>query len=447
MIMFKKFTSKSQFSRNILTLMTGTTIAQAIPIAISPILTRMYTPEEFGLFALYVAIASIFAVIVTGRYELAIMLPLKDGDAANVVLLSLLIAVFVSISLLIIIILFSMEISLMLEAEKIRPWLYLLPITTFVVGAYNSFNFWHNRKKRFINMSQSKVLQSSTMGGGQVGLGSLKVGSTGLIIGWLMGQVIALMVVLKVAWSNDRLVFKQCKRVKIIALARRYRYFPKVNLLSSVLNTASVQVPIILFSSFFSETVTGFFSLAQRILLIPMSLMGTAVGQVFLQRASELKKDKKRLKLLTLSIYKKLLIIGFFPTAVVLLFGNDLFAIVFSEKWRIAGEYAELLALWTFFVFISSPLSHLLTIYEKHAQALVFNVLLFSSRVCVLFFGWQYIQEPYQTVAVYGVVGAGVWFFFVLYLLSLADIGYIESIRPLFIALIAFLPVFIYKFY
>ena len=79
--MLKHLKPKSEFGRNVLTLMTGTTIAQAIPIAISPILTRIYTPEDFGVFALYISISTIFAVIVTGRYELAIMLPKKNKDA------------------------------------------------------------------------------------------------------------------------------------------------------------------------------------------------------------------------------------------------------------------------------------------------------------------------------------------------------------------------------
>jgi O-antigen/teichoic acid export membrane protein len=87
-----KLKPKSEFAKNVLTLMTGTTIAQAIPIAISPILTRIYTPEDFGVFALYMSLASIISVVATGRYELAIMLPKKDDDAINIVALSTLIS-------------------------------------------------------------------------------------------------------------------------------------------------------------------------------------------------------------------------------------------------------------------------------------------------------------------------------------------------------------------
>ena len=98
--------SKSEFSRNVLTLMTGTTIAQAIPIAISPILTRIYTPEDFGLFAIFIAITSIFGSMANGRYELAIMLPTKDEDAINIFALGFIISTFISLVLLLLVVLF-----------------------------------------------------------------------------------------------------------------------------------------------------------------------------------------------------------------------------------------------------------------------------------------------------------------------------------------------------
>ena len=97
--MINKLKPKSEFSRNVLTLMTGTTIAQAIPIAISPILTRIYTPEEFGIFALYMAFISIGAAIVTGKYEMAILLPKRNEYAKYLVVISIFLTTCFSILL------------------------------------------------------------------------------------------------------------------------------------------------------------------------------------------------------------------------------------------------------------------------------------------------------------------------------------------------------------
>jgi len=86
--MLRKLIPQSRYARNVITLMTGTGLAQAIPVAISPILTRLYSPEDFGTFAVYMAVVSIASVLVTGRYELAIMLPKNDRDALHIVVLS-----------------------------------------------------------------------------------------------------------------------------------------------------------------------------------------------------------------------------------------------------------------------------------------------------------------------------------------------------------------------
>ena len=138
----KRFLPKSEFGRNVLTLMTGTTIAQAIPIAISPILTRIYTPEDFGLFAFYASIASIISVVATGRYELAIMLPKKDDDAINIVVLSILISFLVSLLSLIIVLVFNTQITNLLGNPEIANWLYFIPLTVLFTGIYQSFNYW-----------------------------------------------------------------------------------------------------------------------------------------------------------------------------------------------------------------------------------------------------------------------------------------------------------------
>jgi len=142
--------------------MTGTTIAQAIPIAISPILTRIYTPEDFGVFALYMSIVSVIATIATGRYELAIMLPKKDEDAVNIVALSIIISFFVSFIAFLIVYIFNSQITNLLGSPEISNWIYFIPITVLLAGVYQSFNYWNNRKKKYRRLVTSIVMQSGT---------------------------------------------------------------------------------------------------------------------------------------------------------------------------------------------------------------------------------------------------------------------------------------------
>ena len=147
--MIQRHKPLSEFNRNVLTLMTGTTIAQAIPIAISPILTRIYTPEDFGVLALFVAITSIFGSIANGRYELAIMLPKKDENAINIFALGLIITFSMSFILLVLVVLFNEQITELLKNDEISVWLYFVPIAVLFIGLYNMLAYYNNRKKYY----------------------------------------------------------------------------------------------------------------------------------------------------------------------------------------------------------------------------------------------------------------------------------------------------------
>jgi len=131
--MINRLKPKSEFSRNVLTLMTGTTIAQAIPIAISPILTRIYTPEDFGVVGLFGAISGIFGAIATGKYELAIMLPRKDEDAINIFALGFIITATLTFVSLLIVSFLADSLAILLNNKEIEFWLYFIPISVFLL--------------------------------------------------------------------------------------------------------------------------------------------------------------------------------------------------------------------------------------------------------------------------------------------------------------------------
>ncbi|MDA1148956.1 MAG: oligosaccharide flippase family protein, partial [Bacteroidetes bacterium] len=181
--MIKRLKPKSEFNRNVLTLMTGTTIAQAIPIAITPILTRLYTPEDFGLLALFVAVTAIFGSIANGRYELAIMLPEEDEDAINIAALGLLIALVFSIVLLIPAIFLNGQITNLLRNQEIGFWLYFVPFIVLMTGLYNVLNYLNTRKKLYKDIAKATILRSSVSAAIQVSVGFFKSGVTGLISG------------------------------------------------------------------------------------------------------------------------------------------------------------------------------------------------------------------------------------------------------------------------
>jgi len=382
--MINKLKPKSEFSKNVLTLMTGTTIAQVIPIAISPILTRLYTPEDFGVLALFVAITSIFGSIANGRYELAIMLPKKDEDAINIFALGFIIVSVLSLFLLFVVIIFHDYILDLLNNKEISPWLYFVPVSVFFMGLFNILNYFNNRKKQYKDLAKATIIKSIVTAIVQFSLGFFKAGVTGLISGQLASSFFANMKLLKNILDDKKLVLK-INKLKMLALAKRYKDFPKFTLWAGLLNTSSTHLTNILISSLFSIKTLGFYSLSQRLLAMPSSLIGGSIGQVLFQQATEEKHKTGYIDKSFKSVLKKLVLISL-PSFFILFFiVEDLFAFVFGEEWRIAGYYAKILIPLFAISFIVSPLTILNQVNLKNKLGMQWQIGLLSLYMIILY--------------------------------------------------------------
>lgn len=383
-----QFKPKSEFSRNVVTLITGTTIAQAIPIAISPILTRIYTPHDFGVFALFTAITSILSVIGTGRYELAIMLPTKDVNATNIIVLSSIIAFFISLLSFLVIFIFNTQITTILGNPEISNWLYLIPISLFITGIYQNLNYWNNRKKRYKQLADNRIIQSTTTAITNIGMGSQGLGTSGLIIGSILGQGIATVLLSKKLWDADNRLFYKIKKLKIFAMLRKYMDFPKHSLPTALLDTLSINAPLFILTQLFSTTIVGYYSFSYKLLQLPMSLIGTSVSQVFYQQFSELKGNYIEQKKLLLSVWKKQFMLGLIPFSILFFFGEEIFSFLFGNHWAVAGKIASVLSTMIFFMFISSPTSSVFTVLRIQKIGLYFGVFVLITRPLTLFVGY-----------------------------------------------------------
>ena len=391
--MIKKLKPRSEFSRNVLTLMTGTIVAQAIPIAISPILTRLYTPEDFGTFALYMSLSSILTVIATGRYELAIMLPTKDSDAIHIMILSALITGGISILCLLIVFFFNTDITNLLGNESISNWLYLLPFSIFISGLYTNLNYWNNRKKAFKRLALNRVWQSGTTATANLAMGWSNL-HNGLILGSFFGQFAALGILMKKTWKDIKTDLQILHKLKIISVAKRYIKFPKYDILASLSNILAQQLPNIFFNALFNAATAGFYYLTQKMLGLPITLIASSILDVFKEQASKDFKKYGNTKTIYLSTFKKLFLFSSVPSILIFFFAPDLFEIVFGKKWVIAGEYAQILAPMLFLRFISSPLSFMLYIGEKQ------HINLYSQLglLIMILFSFFISEDPKNTV-------------------------------------------------
>ncbi|MFW3344163.1 lipopolysaccharide biosynthesis protein [Aliarcobacter butzleri] len=354
--MLNKLKPKSEFSRNVLTLMTGTTIAQAIPIAISPILTRIYTPEDFGVLALFVAITTIFGSVANGRYELAIMLPRKDEDAINIFALGFIITAMMSFILLILAIVFNNYFTKLLGNDEISFWLYFVPLTVFLTGLWNILNYFNNRRKQYKDLRNSTIIKSIVLAAIQLSVGFLKSGVTGLISGQIISQLFANSKLLKNI-IKDKFLISKISRIKMLTLLKKYKKFPIYSLPSTLADTSSQQLPYLIIPTIFSLTVSGYFSFAKKIINLPSSFISSSISQVFYQSMVNAKNERCGLEILLFKTLKKLALIAFPITLFLYFLIPYIFPFIFGQNWTISGEIAQYLSLIFFITFIVSPLS------------------------------------------------------------------------------------------
>jgi len=370
--MITKLKPKSEFTRNVLTLMTGSTIAQAIPIAISPILTRIYTPEDFGFLALYMSILGFFSTAVTGKYELAIMLPKKDSDAFSIVILSILISLFISLLSFIVIFIFNTQITNILANKEISKWLYLLPISILLTGIYQTLNYWNSRKKRFKILAMGRVLQAGISSTSNLSFGFGGLGGSGLILSGIIGQLLGTSYLFKTIWNENKNTVSIFNKFKIIVMIKKYKKFPLITLPNSLIDSFRLSGISILISNFFTTAVLGQFSLAWRMVQMPMSLIGGSISQVFFQKLSTC--NKRDLNKLIINFIIKASLVSAPLFLILYLFSPDIFQFVFGEEWKIAGEAASTMSLWLFLNFVSSPLSTIYLILNKQEIMIIFSI-------------------------------------------------------------------------
>lgn len=370
--MLIKFKTQSEFTKHVLTLISGTGMSQIILIIFSPILTRIYSPEEFGIFALYVGVVTFIASLSAGRYDFAILKPRKYYEAMTLLLLSLFLVLIVSIISLFTIIIFFDYIVELIKIHEYIFIIYFIPISILITAIFQILSFWNNRNKNFKLTSYGNISKSIFISLLQTS--SYKIGF-GLIIGQIIGNLISVFVISKDFVRKDIKNIHRINIKHIKATAIKYKYFPTYNLMHMLVTSVRGNGLIILISLFFGNLTLGFYSLAMRALVVPVSVIGNSVGQVFYQKIASM--NAKRIDIYDFSI--KTLKIQFFlsiPIFTLIYFiSPKLFSFVFGEKWEIAGNYVQALSPYIFFVFILSSISSIAIVLNKQKEMFYFGII------------------------------------------------------------------------
>ena len=365
----------SEYSKNIFTLFAGTSIAQAIPILIAPILTRIYTPSEFGVFAIFASICAIIEPISNGRYELAILLPEKDNDSKNLFVLGFLIALSLTLvlSLLLLIPASRRFILSMFEDVNIGYWLYFVPVSLLFGGAYLGVHKLAVRMKQYRAIAKSTVTRSITRSVTQVSIGMALPGPAGLIVGKLLEYFAGFLVL----WKNlgpFKRDYSAVSKENIKKVANRYRKFPIYSIPAALSNSFAFELNKVLIAIFYSSTVLGLYDFVDRLLGAPASLIGKSVGQVFFKEAVDEKgKTGSAIKIFNDTVLKLTYLglpiyLGIFGVC------KFWFIPIFGDKWASAQPMALIIIPFLFMRYLIAPLSNINKVFETQKFGIIWQI-------------------------------------------------------------------------
>ena len=395
--MINKLKPKSEFSRNVLTLMTGTAIAQAIPLIFSPLLTRLYTPDQFGTLAFFISSYALLAILFTAKYEQAIMIP-KGSIIPKYIFQSILLISGIFIVLSYLTLFFVRDFYYIENIDTLI--LFLLPLAAFLFVLNQALIQMINRKRKFKITAQGKVVLWSVITFAQIVLAISNIQNYGLIAGQIIGLLsVVVFLILKSKIKIGTISFSKMKWS-----IRKYINFPKFVMPNAFMNTLSINLPNILLGTFFGWQYAGFYLLATRIVSTPVSLVTTSISQVFYQKASELYAHKQNLKSLIFKTYLNQLKIGIIPIIMVSLMAPIVFKILFGEEWYQAGIYTRYLSPWLFMVFLNTPISSIVNITNRQKEYLIFEVLLLIARSTAFVVGKYYFDDALISIVLFAVV-------------------------------------------
>lgn len=382
----------------------GTGIAQLIGICATPILTRIFQPDAFGSFSIFLAVTSVLSVIFTLRLDAAIPLPESDKESQHLLIAS----AFVSgiCSALCIPVLYGL-----INFQIIERWWSWILLTAGFLGIFNSLGAWANRKDQYVESSMSKIVQAILAVTIPIGASTLIPGAQSLICGASAGYLVA-----SIFLSSRLKIFSLPVIPKDIWKSIvKYRRFPQHIMPSHLVGAIHFQIPIVVMGFLYSVEEAGYFGLANRLVAIPTTLISSAIGEVFRQHAA--KQFNLRGNFESLFLKTLLYSVGFaLPCySVLYFFGPEGFQFAFGSNWKLAGEFASILAFWGFFSFTTGSVDKGAIIvgatryvFYWHLSMLITNVALAMAAIFMALNSLQYLAGVVIIKSIHHIVDLGI---------------------------------------
>jgi len=427
---------QKETTRNFMKLFSGTMVAQGMSLLLAPVLSRLFTPEDFGLVALYLGILSVLSVITTAKYEQAIMLPRHEMDAVRICWLVMGITTLVSLATCLIVVLFNKPLALLSGNPGISPWLYVLPLSLFLHGLTQTATFFANRRKRFGLMAAATVAQYTLLNAVRVAAGWVQSSYNGLISGQLAGQAIAAAYMSAGVYKDIRqtgngrtIINHRISMEGIMQQARIYIGYPKFNMPLNFTNNLSGSLPIFMLTWGFSPAIAGLYAFGYTFVFRPIGLFSQSTLQVLSQKIISDHHHGIAVYPALRKLAGRLLLAAILPATVLTIAAPALFAFAFSEEYRMAGTFLQYLSPYLVMVFVTSPLAFVPELFFRQKKAMAIDMVYLLLRFAALAMG-IYLKNVYLAMALFGAFSTLVVSYNLYWYLSLARQGDNKLSKP-----------------
>ncbi len=367
--------TQGSFSHNVLVMFTGTAIGQFGAVLLAPFLTRIYTPDMFGVLGIFSATVFILSVIAALRYEMAIPLAQTDEDAANVLgvcIVSLLATTALGVLIVAALSLYSPGGAVL---GTLAPYRWLLPLGFFCIGAYQTLVYLATRQSAFHMIARTKIYQGGAGPVTQIILGLCGAGAWGLIIGFITGQAMGVGRLFTQLVAIPR-ALKHVTPGGMKAMAIRFRRFPLLSSWSGVIDAVgSSYLLLVAIPLLYSNAIAGFVFLTDRIIGRPLLLISTSILQVYVGDMSKsLAGDPEmlRTRFLKLAATQTMIVTGWL--LLVNLLAPYVFHIIFGDEWQAAVPYLHVLSIAYLPQMVLHALMHTLHVMERQGLSAVWEI-------------------------------------------------------------------------
>jgi O-antigen/teichoic acid export membrane protein len=368
---------QSSFLKNFLVLFKGSFFGQLAPLIVSPLIARIYTPEQFGLLALFVSVTTLIGSVINGRYEQAIMIVDKKNERDSLTFLSLIFSFIFSLLLLLLIVIFQKEILSVFDSKNLYKWIYFIPLVVFFIGAFNTLNYFFLKLERLKEISISEIEKSLIFINFQLLFPLFKSGAFGLLAGKIISTIYAPFYL----YFKSDLCWKNLDFKSLVEMSKKYVNFPKYTAPAVFLNNLGTSGVNLLIPIFYSTIFLGLYSLMNKVMLAPFTFIGNSISQTYLK---EITNDSRNSFKISVNVMLKLFGVSALGYGLSYFFIEDLFQLIYGQEWRMAGTFAKYLIPYFILKFVASPLTSIHTAFEKQKLSLVLQFILFFLSLGIL---------------------------------------------------------------